>query len=288
MSDELFLSLLQNFFRNLFDTVPVGRVIVFGVLAVLFVTRGYWLGPMLMYGTQPLAPSKADLAGPGLGTPDAARQHLAEQAAFLAKLGFVPTPIIREHNGTPNQMFFQFHRHPSTGDVAAAGVFMAGLDPTPKSKTLSFLARLADGTEIRTLTDSLGLRSVPREAKGRITFWMGDGIPYKATSDDLQRVYRIHRALVRREGTAQRPIALDDPVAYQLRVAADFRRRATESGWYRDIGKATLKITVKGACLSMWKQAFPWRSLRRASERRLAAKLLAEYGSDPETGSLAA
>ena len=284
MLDEI----LQEFLYNLTHNLPVGRLVFFGVLVILFVTRGYWLAPILMHGSQPIPPSKVDLAGPGQSTPDGARRHLAEQAGFLAKLGFVPTEIVREHNGTPNQMFFQFHRHPGSGDVAAVGVYMAGLEANPKSKTLSFAARLADGTEIRTLTDSVGVRGVPRERERRIVFWMGDGIRYNATRDDLLRVYRCHRALVKRSKAAQRPIPVDDPVAYQLKVAAEFRRKSTESGWYRDIGKATLKVTVLGACMSMWKQAWPWRSLRRASERRMAERLLMEWGRDPESGSLAA
>ena len=284
MLDEI----LQEFLNNLVDNFPIGRLIFFGVLVVLFVTRGYWLAPILMYGTDPIPPSKVDLAGPGQSTPDGARRHLAEQAAFLAKLGFVPTEIVREHNGTPNAMFFQFHRHPGNGDVAAVGVFMAGLEANPKSKTLSFAARLADGSEIRTLTDSTGLRSAPRERERRVVFWMGDGIRYNGTRDDLLRVYRIHRALVKRSKAAQRPMPVEDPVAFQLKVAAEFRRKSIESGWYRDIGKATMKITMLGACMSMWKQAWPWRSLRRASERRLAEKLLAEWGSDPESSTLAA
>ena len=279
--------ILQEFLNNFVENLPLGRIIFFGVIVVLIVIRGYWLAPLLMYGSDPIPPSKVDLAGPGQSTPDGARRHLAEQAAFLAKLGFVPTEIVREHNGTPNAMFFQFHRHPG-GDVAAVGVFMAGLEATPKSKTLSFAARLADGTEIRTLTDSVGVRGAPREPKGRIVFWMGDGIKYNATREDLLRVYRVHRAQVKRAKSPQRPIPIDDPVAFQLKVSAEFRRKCTESGWYSDIGKATIKITVLGACMSMWKQAWPWRELRRASERRLAEKLLKEWGQDPESGSLAA
>lgn len=284
----MFEEFLHEFLQNFVDNLPLGRLLFFGILVILFITRGYWLAPILLYNGNPIPPSKVDPAGSGQATPDGARRHLADQAAVLAKLGFVPTPIVREHNGTPNAMFFQFHCHPGSGDVAAVGVFMAGLEAIPKSKTLSFAARLADGVEIRTLTDSVGLRSAPREPGRRIVFWMGDGVPYAGTPDDLLRVYRIHRVLVRRSGSAQRPISLDDPVAHQLRIAAEFRRRAIDSGWYRDIGKATIKVTVRGACLSMWLQAFPWRSLRRARERRRAEKLLAEWRSDPEKGSLAA
>lgn len=280
--------ILQEFFYNLTHNLPVGRLVFWGVVVILFLTRVYWLAPMLFYGRDPIPASKAELAGPGQSTPEGARRHLSEQAAHLAKLGFVPTEIVKEHNGTPNAMFFQFHRHPGTGDIAAVGVYMAGLEPNPKSKTLSFGARLADGSEIRTMTDSVGLRSAPRERERRIVFWMGDGIKYNATRDDLLRVYRCHRALVKRSKAAQRPIPIDDPVAFQLKVGAEFRRKSIESGWYRDIGKATLKVTVLGACMSMWKQAWPWRSLRRASERRMVEKLLAEWGDDPESGTLAA
>ena len=274
--------------EQLIDSLPGGRLTAFAILLVLYWTRGYWLGPMLFLSSAPTPPSRVEPAGSEHALPEPVRRHFAEQAAALAKLGFTPTSPVRESNGTPNVMFHQFHHHPKTGDVAAVGVFLTSPDPKPRSRTLAFSARLGDGSEIRTLTDTVGLRAAPPEPERRIVFWMGDAVRYAATPDDLVRVYRVHRALVRRSASAQRDIPLADPVAFQTRIAASARQRMVESGWYRDSGKGQLTVTLRGACLSMWQQVRPWRTIRKRREQRQAAALLAEWMKNPESSALAA
>jgi hypothetical protein len=284
MNDEPLVQLLDQLIASL----PGGRLTALGILVVLYLTRYYWLAPILFLSKPPIPPSKVEPALPEHSIPEPARRHFAEQAAALGKLGFVATPLIREHNGTGNAMFHQIHRHPVSGDVAGVGVFVAGTDPTPKSRTLGFMARLADGTEIQTLTDTVGLRGAPRERGRRIVFWIGDGVKYTATPDDLDLLYRVHRALVRRTGGTQRPIPLEDPVSHQTRVAAAWRQRMIASGWYRNDGTGGIRPTLVGGCLSMWLQLWPWRAIRRWREHRTVKELMVEWMKNPDTGSLAA
>jgi hypothetical protein len=273
----------------LLASLPGGRLTGLLLVVVLFSTLNYWLAPILLYKRSSIRPSRVDPAGPEQSLPESVRRHLAEQGGALAKLGFVATPVVREHDGSGNAMYHQFYRHGGTGDVAAIGIMVAESDPNPKSRTLAYSARLADGTEIKTLTDTLGLSGSPPDRSARkVMFWMGDAVKYTATVDDVVRVYRVHRAQVRRHASPQRPIPIEDPVSHQTRIIASARARMRNSGWYRDNGRGALRVTVRGACISIWRQLPPWRTIRRSQEERLAAALLAEWRPDPDAGTKAA
>ncbi|HKG91675.1 MAG TPA: hypothetical protein VKA84_07295, partial [Gemmatimonadaceae bacterium] len=174
-----------------------------GALALLYVARSYWRVPLAIW-RRPISVQRAQLryerAGDGPTPPAAATAWLADRAAALAALGFRGTPPFRETADTGVSMYHQLHEHAETGDVAAVGVFMRDAEEEVANTTISFRSVLADGSEVKTLHDARGLPVVTPDPPGSTVLRIGGGVQVSDDPSDLGRLYRLHRALVRRRG----------------------------------------------------------------------------------------
>ena len=99
--------------------------------------------------------------------------------------------------------------------------------------------------------------------------------------DDLELLYRVHRARVDRWG-ARRTATLErvgDAVACLADEHKTMFERLSRFGYYElDPTGQTYRLTIKGGFLTVWRLLPPWRQIRRVLRRRKANQVLRELG----------
>jgi hypothetical protein len=75
----------------------------------------------------------------------------------------------------------------------------------------------------------------------------------------------------------QRPIQIEESIAYQLEREEEGRRWMVESGYYMLDGER-LRATWKGAFLGVWRFLPPWRTLESLKEELLRRTILSQLG----------
>jgi hypothetical protein len=255
--------------------VPPVAYVVLAAIALLYVSRRYWLAPIRIWrrvvGDTPARYALIDAQHP---LPASADTYLAQQAEALSTLGFSATAPYLETADAGATMYHQLHEHGETGDMAAVGAFLRDSDEAILDGTLSLTSAFYDGVEVKTLADLAGLPATRPKPANTILLRTGDAVPFSGSKEDVARLYRIHRAMVRRRGAAsQRRLDLSDPIAHHRRLIERGRRAMLESGWYYEKG-AELRPTLKGACLLVWPWLPPWSWLRRIREYLMVLALL--------------
>ena len=99
--------------------------------------------------------------------------------------------------------------------------------------------------------------------------------------DDLELLYRVHRARVERWG-GRRTASLHrvgDAIACLADEHKTLFERLTRAGYYElDPTGQTYHMTIKGSFATTWRLLPPWRQVRMALRRRKANQILRELG----------
>lgn len=93
------------------------------------------------------------------------------------------------------------------------------------------------------------------------------------TERDPKRLYALHRARVAAAGKRQRPIRIEDSVAYQIEREDLGRLWMVESG-YHTVDGERLRSTWKGAFLGVWRFLPPWRTLESLKDELMRRTLM--------------
>jgi hypothetical protein len=153
--------------------------------------------------------------------------------------------------------------------------------PRVQTAYVEFVTRLRDGTGVLTNnTEVLGaFPSRPHLTTGRFPMVQETG-----------KLYRLHRALVDRNGSsAGAVLRLDaefhgDAVAYVSRILVEQLEEQIGTGYmYRAAGGKWYWPTWKGALLMTWGQLWPFKPIRIHLRTHRARQLMAELGH-PEEG----
>ena len=249
------------------------RIAGWAALVLLVLTAQYWLGPLMVHAK--VRQKRATRFTPGDQAPplpDLLAPFFAETSAALQSAGFVATPLFHGATGDERHgsaAYFQLFQHPRHGDVAT---IMAMARPIPASGVphtlLGFTAEFGDGSTQRTGNSPVESAVPSRPA---------DGVARFPEERDAARLYALHRELVRRRGSRQRPVPLSDPIAYQRRQEQLTHQRMVSSGWYVAEADA-LRPTWKGACLASWRMLAPWKTWRAQRSERLRLQLVRDLG----------
>jgi hypothetical protein len=102
---------------------------------------------------------------------------------------------------------------------------------------------------------------------------------------DPATLHRVHEAIIERQFDGKtKDLLLDskfggDYMRFVRWQAAEEPPHLVETGYcYHDAATDTLRMTVKGAFLSAWKSAWPWKQLRIRKRDRDAARILKQIG----------
>jgi len=247
---------------------------VVGGLLLLPVAYRYLVIPILLWRRQPTGgASRYATVDDMAEMPRPASAYLAHQALILGRLGFAPSAPFHEWNDGGYMMYHQVHVHRLTGDVATIGLLMKTESPEIVNVSRTFRSVFASPGDVWTAHSPMGSSSP--DTPGTAIFRVGRVVQFGP--DDLERLYQMHRAFVRRSRTTpQLRAPLTDPIEYHREIEQAGRRDMLASGWFRENTANQLQKTLKGAFLSVWRELIPWAWKLRFAEHDLATSLLEE------------
>jgi hypothetical protein len=185
----------------------------------------------------------------------------------LAREGFTPAPPGTPFTSTTNRTaVLQLFTHPKNGDVASVIAILKGAGQT--HSVLGFTTNFADSTIFYTDNSRLPSPVPERPRRHRCRF---------PDERDPGRLYAVHRARVTAARKPQRPIQIEESIAYQLEREEEGRRWMVESGYYMLDGER-LRTTWKGAFFGVWRFLPPWRTLESLKEELLRRTILSQPG----------
>lgn len=190
-------------------------------------------------------------------------RFLGATAAVLVGEGFAPAPPGAPFTSTTSRTaVLEVFSHPTNGDVAS--VIAIGDKSRGTHSVLGFTSDFADSTTLYTGNSRLPSAVPERRGTSRCRF---------PTEQDPKRLYALHRARVAAAGKQQRPIRIEDSLAYQRETEDVSWRWMVECGYYMLDGER-LRVTWKGAFLGIWRFLPPWRGLDSLKDERLRRALM--------------
>jgi hypothetical protein len=233
------------------------------VLVGLFVSRRYFIGPLLVHRREGQPPAQLELATTIPESLRSAQTHLEQVALRLQAAGFVPAPPgVPLMTKSSRPALVQLFVNAATGDVATV---MAIAAKNGVHTMQGFTTQFADETACYTGNGPLPPAIPTRPGHVRNRF---------PSERDPARLYVLHRAAVAKlKGKVRRPSRIDDGVAYQYDQERKSRQWMIDSGYYRLDGDR-LRSTWKGACLGVWRHLPPWRTLSERREERVRRRLV--------------
>jgi hypothetical protein len=192
---------------------------------------------------------------------------LGKTATVLAGEGFTPAPPGTPFTSTTSPTaVLQVFSHPTNGDVAS--VIAIGDKKGGTQSVLGFTTDFTDSTTFYTGNSRLPSSLPERPRSSRCRF---------PTEQDPKRLYALHRARVKAAGKRERPIKIEDSIAYQLKREDEGWRWMIESG-YHVVDGERLRLTWKGSFLGIWRFLPPWRQLDAMKDERLRTTLSSRLG----------
>jgi hypothetical protein len=245
-----------------FVTLDSPLVVILTVGLALWIVQVYILAPLGMHAKPGqlrahFVPVEEKDADPG------AWRFLGATAAALIREGFTPAPLGTPFTSTTSRTaVLQLFSHPTNGDVAS--VIAIGNRSGGTHSVLGFTADFADSTTFYTGNSRLPSAVPERRGTSRCRF---------PTEQDPKRLYALHRARVAAAGKRQRPIQIEDSLAYQRKTEDVGWRWMVECG-YNMVDGERLRVTWKGAFLGIWRFLPPWRALDSLKDERLRRTLM--------------
>jgi hypothetical protein len=257
------LAMIATFFLDLRVAIP------------LLLLAPYWLGPIALRFVSRYARA-AQLAPfrPGVDAmPEPARIHLSGAENALRGLGFTPLGYWRQSGFAANvTAWLVVLDHPAAG-VAGMATAIQSTGAPGAGRLVTYTELWSRFDEVRSLTtnnspqpgafDPMPLRPVERLP----SLW------------DLNRLYRVHQALVARQGrlAAGSPLAgRTPPEVLAESTIRQMDAQVTAGLLFRD--GESYRPTWKGAVLMTWRLLWPAKGVREARVRRRAEALLKELG----------
>ncbi|HMI47587.1 MAG TPA: hypothetical protein VK481_02855 [Gemmatimonadaceae bacterium] len=239
--------------------------VTFGLAVWIFLT--YVVAPIRMRAKPGqlrahFIPVNAKDADPG------AWHFLGATATVLAREGFTPAPPGTPFTSTTSRTaVLQLFVHPTNGDVASV-IAIGNKKTGGKVSVLGFSTEFTDSTSFFTGNSRLPSAMPERRGTSRCRF---------PEEQDPKRLYALHRARVKAAGKRQRPIQIEDSVAYQNKTEDIGWRWMVECG-YHEVDGDRLRLTWKGAFLGIWRFLPPWRQLETMKDERLRTTLSSRLG----------
>lgn len=258
---------------------------VVGVVATFFVDlrlaipllllAPYWLGPLAVrfLSRYSRATELAPLR-PGLDVmPEHSRIYLAGAENTLRGLGFTPLGYWRQSGFAPNvTAWLVILDHPAAGTAAmVTAIQSTGAPGAGRQVTYTELWTRFDVQRSLTTNNSPQPSAFDPEPLRPIerfpSLW------------DLGRLYRVHEALVRRQGTPTPGGPLDGrPAPEVLQEALTRQMGAQVDAGFLFVDGDHYRPTWKGAAIMSWRLLWPMKAIRERRVRRRAESLLKELG----------
>jgi hypothetical protein len=242
---------------------PLARTVAIGL--AVWIVLSYVVAPIRMRGKPGqlrahFIPVNEKDADPG------AWHFIGVTATALVGQGFTPGPPGTPFTSTTSRTaVLQLFSHPTNGDVAS--VIAIG-NARGTLSVLGFTSEFADSTTFYTGNSLLPSGSPQRRGTSRCRF---------PTERDPKRLYALHRARVAASGKRQRPIKIEDSLAYQQKTEDVSWRWLAECG-YNMVDGERMRLTWKGAFLGIWRFLPPWRQLETLKDERLRTTLSSRLG----------
>lgn len=175
--------------------------------------------------------------------------------------------------------FIMLFENRAQGDLAMATITWVKTEYSRgfslQSKSVEFRAEFEDGSSITTHDGTFETPFAPVARRTVLHF-----------SDVRVRLqlYRIHQHAIQEfaDGKTKRSLPPTEELVATLErdVAEEVQEQIATGYLYLGPSQECYRPTWKGAYLMVWKQVWPMSALRRASRRRRAAKLLADWNID--------
>ena len=232
------------------------------------------VGPILIHRTQEvsLTPNLVPFDPDGPGSPEELRYHFAATAEGLKRLGFSAERYYQAKQAASHaEGWVLLYRNKKTGETARV-ITSVGISDTIRIGT-SFVVLTSEFTDATVVITSNRTSAIIYPSRKP---------PYYSRAfpqiREVDHLLVVHRARV--ENLASGRIAVDpvgdDPDGYIRRVDFEdpFAYHVACGYSYHDEMEGVQRMTWKGAILSTWKLLPPFKQIRLAWERLMAARQL--------------